>query len=200
MSHFIWHNFCQPKLLNCGWTWADLLGDGRRAILATYNIQPNPKGKVAWILRTGKPALRNGRIIFITISPLLLPVRALQPFRWNSLGEAKMPMAETGQFIMEGIGELQRQVSSYYINRDGGEHWSVIGPTLVNNPILAPDVSKLPSIFGNQGSLVSPLWRQKTCPFPCSPWLPDTVSSTVALLSLKWIPTLIALPLPCALL
>lgn len=31
-------------------------------------------------------------------------------------------MAETGLFIMEGIGELQRQVSSYYISRDGGEH------------------------------------------------------------------------------
>lgn len=48
------------------------------------------------------------------------------------------------------------------MNRGGGEHRSVIGHMLVSNPILGLDVSKLPFIFGNQGSLGFPLQRQKT--------------------------------------
>lgn len=105
---------------------------------------------------------------------------------------------------MEGIGKPQRQVSTCHINRNGGERWSVVGHMLVSNPIPALDVSKLAFILGNQGSLCSPLQRQKTWTFLCSLWLPDTVSSTPWCItqsqSLKWIPTLIALTHSCALL
>lgn len=50
---------------------------------------------------------------------------------------------------MEGIGKLQRQVSTCHNNRNGREHWSVFGHMLVSNPILALDVSKLAFAFGN---------------------------------------------------